>query len=110
MEVRGFFEYKLEEGKQEAYRELIPRLRDKRTQAGLMNYSVCESVDQKNLVVETFLAPSIEEYRDVEAKLLKDPETVELLNTLDTYIVGGAAAKKVWFFAELNFSQGKGTL
>lgn len=108
--MRGFFEYRIEEGKREDYLQLIAKLRGKRTQAGLENYSVSESIDQKNLVVETFLAPSIEEYRDVEAKLLKDPETVELLQTLDTYIIGGAGAKKVWFFTELNFSHSMGTL
>lgn len=99
MAVRGFFEYRIEEGKREDYIQLIAKLRAKRTLAGLENYSVSESIDQKNLVVETFLAPSIEEYRDVEAKLLKDPETVELLQTLDTYIVGGLARKRSGFLA-----------
>ncbi|ASS74397.1 hypothetical protein CIG75_04960 [Tumebacillus algifaecis] len=103
MAVRGFFEYKITEGKRTDYLELIAKLRVKRTEAGFTHYSVSEGIDQKNLVVETFLVPSIEEYRELEAKLLEDPESALYIRSLDTCIDGGMGARKVWFFAELDF-------
>jgi quinol monooxygenase YgiN len=103
MAVRGFFEYRLVEGKREDYLQLIKRLREIRSQNGFANYSVSESIDQKNRFVETFLIPSLEEYREREAKLLENPETAHLFRLLDTYIDGGQSGKKIWFFTELEF-------
>ncbi|WP_265415064.1 hypothetical protein [Tumebacillus algifaecis] len=39
----------------------------------------------------------------MEAKLLEDPESALYIRSLDTCIDGGMGARKVWFFAELDF-------
>ncbi|MFD2169575.1 hypothetical protein [Tumebacillus lipolyticus] len=103
MAVRGFFEYRVREGCREDYLHLVAKLRAKRGAAGYVSYSVSESIEQKNRFVETFLLPSLEEYREREAKLLNDPETAHLMHSLDSLIDGGQSAKKVWFFTELDF-------
>lgn len=102
--IRGFFEYKVDPVQKTAYTRIIASIRELSQAAGLQAYSVCESVEQENLFVETFLVESMEEYRGIEANLSKNPEMAHLREQLAQVIVGGMSAKKMWFFSELQFS------
>lgn len=102
--IRGFFEYKVDPAQKAAYTRIITEIRELSQTAGLHAYSVCESVNQENLFVETFLVESLEEYRGIEANLSKDHAMTQLREELAQVIVGGSQAKKMWFFSELQFS------
>ena len=102
--IRGFFEYPIRADKREEYLDAIRTLREKNIAAGLIGYGVSESLERENLFVETFLAPSMEEYRGIEAKLLEDPDVRACLERVEACLHGGPAKKHVWFFAELPFS------
>jgi L-rhamnose mutarotase len=102
--IRGFVEYKVRPDQKEHYIRVIAEIRRLSEAAGLRDYSVCESVEQENLFVETFLVESMEEYRQVEANLSKNQTILALREELEPLIVGGSQAKKIWFFTELQFS------
>jgi Transmembrane secretion effector len=100
-QVRGFFEYLILPERRDAFLQLIKQVRMLQTGAGFREYSLCESLVQQNLFVETFLLDSLEEYQAIKAKLLDDPATHALYNQLHEYIAGGPAKKKEWFFEEV---------
>lgn len=100
-QVRGFFEYLILPERRDAFLALIKQLRAIQTAAGLREYSLCESLVQQNLFVETFLLDSMEEYQAIEAKLLDDPAAHALYSQLHACIAGGPDKKKEWFFEEV---------
>lgn len=100
-QMRGFFEYLILPERRDAFLELIQQVRTIQIGAGFREYSVCESLEQQNLFVETFLLDSMEEYHAIRAKLLENPATHALYHHLHECIAGGPAKKKEWFFEEV---------
>ncbi|HEU4964832.1 MAG TPA: hypothetical protein VFV52_13380 [Bacilli bacterium] len=103
--IRGFYEYRIRAENREDYLQLMQDVARARRTHGFLHYELSEALARKNQFIETFLIPSMEEYRAREAKLLEDPQVRDWLHTIDTYIENGPETKKIWFFAEIDLPE-----
>ena len=101
-QIRGFYEYRILPEKREDYLQTISSIRQSKQQLGYQDYRVSESLEQENRFVELFLVNSMEEYHQLEAKLLEDERAVRLYEELDACLIGGRSAQKIWFFREMD--------